>query len=116
MVDINIRISDLQDRITFQAPTVSKTSDGAQVEVYANVATNPTVWAQWVNDHGQESVSNDAEKSEQRATVTIRYRDDVLTTWQVIKDGVAWKVFSVDHVRGRNHWTVLRVERVTGTV
>lgn len=116
MADLNVRIGDLRDRVTFQQPTVSKSSGGGQVESYANVATAPTVWALWVNDHGQEVVSNDAEKSVQRATVTIRYRSDVLTTWRVLRDNAPWKIFSVDHVRGRNHWTVLRVERVEGTI
>lgn len=117
MADLNVRISDLRDRITFQSPTISKTSGGAQTETYANVATDPTVWALWVNDHGQEGVASDAEKSSQRATVTIRHRSDVLATWQVLKDDVAWKLISPpDSVRGRNHWTVLRVERVEGTV
>jgi SPP1 family predicted phage head-tail adaptor len=116
MADINIQVGDMRDRVTFQSPTISKSGGGGQVEAYANVATNPTVWALVVYDHGQEVVANDAEKSTQSATVTVRYRSDVLTTWQVLIDGVAWKIFSVDHVRGKNRWTVLRVERVTGTV
>jgi len=116
MAGIDIQVGDMRDRVTFQSPTISKAGSGAQTEAYANIATDPTVWALWVNDHGQETVANDAEKSAQRATVTIRYRSDVLATWQVLKDSAAWKIFSVDHVRGRNHWTVLRVERVEGTV
>lgn len=117
MADLNVRISDLRDRITFQAPTVTKSTGGAQTEAYANVATNPTVWAQIVYDHGQTVVANEAEKAEQRATVTIRYRSDVSDKWQVLIDGNPWKIISPpDHVRGRNRWTVLRIERVTGTV
>jgi SPP1 family predicted phage head-tail adaptor len=117
MADLSIRISDLRDRITFQMPTISKTPGGAQTEAYANVATNPTVWAQVVYDHGQTVVSNEAEKAEQRATVTIRYRSDVSDKWQVLIDGNPWKIISPpDHVRGLNRWTVLRIERVTGTV
>lgn len=117
MADLNVRISDLRDRITFQTPTISKTPGGAQTEAYANVATNPTVWAQVVYDHGQTVVSNEAEKAEQRATVTIRYRSDVSDKWQVLIDGNPWKIISPpDHVRGLNRWTVLRIERVTGTV
>lgn len=116
MAGYDIQVGDMRDRVTFQSPTVSKSSGGGQVEAYANVATNPTVWALVVYDHGQEVITNDAEKSVQRATVTVRYRSDVLATWQVLIDGAAWKIFSVDHVRGRNRWTVLRVERVIGTV
>ena len=116
MADLNVRIGDMRDRVTFQSPTISKTTGGAQTEAYVNVTTNPTVWALVVYDHGQTVVTNEAEKSVQRATVTVRYRSDVLPTWQVLIDDAAWKIFSIDHVRGRNRWTVLRVERVTGTV
>ncbi len=117
MADLKVAISDLRDRITFQVPTVTKSTGGAQTEAYANVATNPTVWALVVYDHGQTVVSNEAEKAEQRATVTIRYRSNVSDKWQVLIDGNPWKIISPpDHVRGFNRWTVLRIERVTGTV
>lgn len=117
MAGLDIQVGDLRDRITFQSPTISKTDEGAQTEGYANVASNPTVWALIVYDHGQTVVTNEAEKAEQRATVTVRYRSDILAKWQVLIDGNPWKLISEpDHVRGRNTWTVFRVERVIGTV
>lgn len=117
MAELTVKISDLRTRITFQSPTISKTTGGAQTEAYANLATNPTVWALVVYDHGQTVVANEAEKAEQRATVTIRYRSDVSDKWQVLIDGNPWKIISPpDHVRGLNRWTVLRIERVIGTV
>lgn len=118
MAGVDIKIGDMRDRITFQQPTISKTGDGAQTEAYANVITNPTVWAQIVWDHGQNVVvAADAERSEKRGTVTIRYRSDVSDKWQVLVDGEAYKIISPpDHVRGLNRWTVFRIERVEGTV
>ncbi len=116
MADLPIHAGELRTPITFQSPTINKSGAGAQVEAYANVATNPTVRALVVYDHGQEVVGSESEKSVQNATVTVRYRSDVLATWQLLIGGVALKIFSVDHVRGKNHWTVLRAERVTGTV
>lgn len=115
MADLKIEISELNQRITIQAPTISKV-DGAQVESYANVASVPTVWSKWEYDHGQEIASSDAEKSEQRATVTLRYRSDASEKWQFLKDAEVWKVLSVEQVREKNRWTVFRVERVKGTV
>ena len=115
-MDITVNIADLRTRITFQSPTISKDASGAQSVVYANVATNPTVWAKWVNDHGQEQVSSDADKSIQRATVTVRHRTDILETWQVLMNSEPWKIISKDPVQGRNRWVVMRVERVKGTV
>lgn len=115
MADLNIQISDLRTRITFQQPTINKNTSGVQKATYANIATIPTVWAQWINDHGEEAIQSDVEKSVQRATVRVRYRSDIVATWQVLKDGVAWKILSVDPVQDRNRWIELRVEQVKGT-
>jgi SPP1 family predicted phage head-tail adaptor len=118
MANFDVQVSDLRYRITFQSPTINKAASGAQTESYANIATNPTVWAQIVWDHGQNVVvATDAERSEQRGTVTIRYRSDVSDKWQVLVDGNAYKIISPpDHVRGLNRWTVFRIERIEGTV
>jgi len=118
MAGIDIQVGDMRDRITFQSPTITKTNGGAQVEVYADIATNPTVWALIVWDHGQNVViATDAERSEKRGTVTIRYRTDVSDKWQVLVGDEAYKIISPpDHIRGQNRWTVFRIERVEGTV
>lgn len=115
MAGLNISISELNQRITIQVATVTK-NIGAQVEAYADVSVNPVVWSKWEYDHGQESVSSEADKSEQRATVTVRYRSDASEKWQILNNGEPWKVISVDQVREQNRWTVLRVERVKGTL
>jgi phage head-tail adaptor, putative, SPP1 family len=116
MADLNILISDLRTRITFQSPTISKDPGGAQVASYANIGTVPTVWAQWINDHGQESVQGGADVSVQRATVRIRHRSDIVETWRVLKDGESWQILSIDPVQDANRWVELRVERVKATV
>lgn len=117
MADLNVSISDLRTRITFQEPTISKDAGGAQVAAWANIATIPSVWARWINDHGAEAVQQSgAAVSAQRATVLIRYRSDILSVWRVVMDGSAWQILSVDQVRDRNRWTEMRVERVKGTV
>lgn len=116
MANLNIQISDLRTRITFQESTVTKNPTGAQVTSWANVGSTPTVWSQWINDHGQEAVLSDARGSVQRATVRVRHRDDILESWRVMKGGVAWDILSIDPVQDGNHWVELRVERVKATV
>lgn len=117
MADVFCTVGDLRTLITFQEPTIAQDTGGAQVATYADIATNPTVWARWVNDHGQELVQSGADVSVQRATVTVRNRGDLLETWRVLKDGVAWKIITPpDHVRDFNRWTEFRVELVKGTV
>lgn len=115
MADYNVNPGDLRQQITFQEPTIAKDAGGAQSSGYANVSTNPTVWSRWIYDHGDESVSSGAEKSAQRATVTVRHRTDILETWQILKDAEVWKIISKEPVQERNRWVEMRVERVKGT-
>jgi SPP1 family predicted phage head-tail adaptor len=116
MTDYKVNAGDLRTLITLQSPTQSVDAGGAQVQTYANVTENPSVFARWVNAHGQEAVNSDALKNTQRATVTIRYRADVQTTWRVLKDAQAWQILSIDQVQDKRRWTELLVERVKGTV
>jgi len=116
MAELNVTIGDLRTRITLQTPTLTKDVGGAQSPAYVNVATNPTVWAQWINDHGQEAVSSEAKTFGQRATVRLRHRADIETTWQVLKAGAPWQILSIDFVQNKQRWVELRVERVKGTV
>jgi SPP1 family predicted phage head-tail adaptor len=116
-MDYSVNPGDLRTRITFQQPTIVTDAGGAQSETYANVTTNPTVWAKWVNMHGQEAVNASAQTSVQRATVTVRYRSDIQTTWRVVWNSTEyWRIISIDHVQRKNRWTELVIERVKGTV
>lgn len=115
MAGLNVQISELRTRITFQQPTITKDAGGAQSETFANVSTDPTVFARWTNAYGQENTLSDAVKSVQRANVVVRHRSDIQTTWQVLKDGQAWQIISVDEVQDRNRWVELIVERAKGT-
>jgi SPP1 family predicted phage head-tail adaptor len=117
MAEVNIEISELRTRITFQQPTLVEDAGKAQSQTYANISTNPTVWARRINAHGAEVVKSDALRSAQRATLTFRYRSDVLATWLVLMDNEPWKIIAPpDHIQDRNRWTEIVVERVKGTV
>lgn len=116
MAGFNVQISELRTRITFQQPSITKDAGGAQSEVFTNVSTDPTVWARWTNAYGQENTLSDAMKSVQRANVVVRYRSDIQATWQVLKDGQAWKIVSPpENVRDENRWSTFLVEYVKGT-
>jgi len=116
MAEYTVNPGEMRTRITFQQPTVAADAGGAQVPTWANISSVPTVWARWINAHGEEAISSEALKSSQRATVTVRYRSDLVSTWRVVKGSEYWQIISIDHVQGRNHWTELVVERVKGTV
>jgi SPP1 family predicted phage head-tail adaptor len=106
---------DMRTQITLQSPTISQDAGGAQVNTYANVSPNPTVWARWVNAHGVEAVTSEALKTVQRATVTIRHRTDINTTWRVLKSSEAWQIISIDPVQDKRRFVELVVERAKGS-
>jgi head-tail adaptor len=114
---LKISIADLNTRITFQSPTITQGGDGAQVPSWATISTTPTVWSKWVYDHGTE-LAQDANKSIERATVTVRYRSDIKPSYAVLDaSGARWQLISApENVQNQNRWTVFRVERVKGTV
>jgi SPP1 family predicted phage head-tail adaptor len=117
MAEYTVNPGDLRTRITFQSPTESMDAGGAQTQVYANIATTPTVWAKWVHDHGQEGEQGNAIAAIARATVTVRYRSDIDASWQVLSNGLSWKIISPpENVQNASRWTVFRVEQVKGTV
>ena len=119
MADYNMHVGQLRTRITFQKPTVTQGADGAQVPSWANISTNPTVWSHWVHDHGQETaLEAGAGKSVERATVTVRYRSDLVAAYALLDPASArWQIISPpENVQNLNRWTVFRVERVKGTL
>jgi SPP1 family predicted phage head-tail adaptor len=118
MTDYEVKLSDMQTRITFQQSSITMDAGGAQVPTWTNVTNTPVMWARWIFTHarGMEEIMSEAVETRQRATVTIRYRSDIKTTWRAIRDGEAWQILSIDHVRDQNRWTELIVERVKGTV
>lgn len=108
---------ELRTLVTLQTPTLSKDAGGAQSDSWANFATNPTVYAKIVYAHGPESVSTDANKSISRATLRIRYRNDVHAGHAVLIGGERWKIVGTpDNIEARNEYLELQVELVKGTV
>lgn len=116
MAEYKVNAGDLRTRITFQEPTLTADAGGAQVAGYATIAETPTVWARWINDHGAEAVQGEALRSTQRATVTIRHRSDVQTTWRILKGTDVWQILSLDPVQDRSRYIEMRVEHVKGSI
>jgi len=114
---MKVNISELRTRITFQQPTQTTDEGGAQITSWANVTATPTVWARWINEHGQEALQSDTARSAQRAIVTVRYRADVDANWRILKDGQAWQIISdPDDIQYQHKWLEMAVERVKGAV
>ncbi|MBI5933259.1 MAG: head-tail adaptor protein [Chloroflexi bacterium] len=118
MPDFTVSIAELNTRITFQSPTITQGTDGAQVSAWANIASVPTVWSKWVHDHGQELAQSESGRSVERATITVRYRSDIKPSYAILDAaGSRWQIISApENVQNQNRWTVFRVERVKGSL
>jgi SPP1 family predicted phage head-tail adaptor len=113
MANVRLGAGELRTRITLQAPTLVKDAGGAQVPGWANVAT---VWARWINDHGQEGIRESAQ-AVGRATVTIRHYAGILPSWRVLKGSDVYQLIAPpDYIQERGRWVEMRVERITGSV
>lgn len=116
MIDTFANAGELRTPITLQVPTIGTDPSGAQTIAWANAPANPVILAGWVNAHRDKVIANEALKYVQRATVTIRYRNDILPTWRIVKDGMNWTILSIDDVQNRHRWMELIVELQRGSV
>lgn len=108
---------ELNTRVTLLSASIAKDPGGAQKATWVDFATNKDVWAKVVYAHGSESVSSDALKNTSRATITIRYRDDVNAKCAVRVDGKVWKfVGTPDNILNRNQYLEMQAELVEGSV
>lgn len=68
----------LDERITWQSFTVSQDSYGELIQTWADIATNPTVWASVQSRaSGERFISSEQLMATVTHTVRIRYRDDL---------------------------------------
>lgn len=72
-------IGKLRQRITWQSATVSQDAYGEPIKTWANLGTNPTVWADiQAQPSGERFVSGGEQvQSVMRHKVKIRYRTDL---------------------------------------
>lgn len=100
---------ELRTQIKLQTKTVSTETGGFQRDTWADLAT---VWAKWVNAHGNEVWAADSAQAEMPATVLIRYRSDVNTQCAVLKGTVRYEIVSMDDIFERHEYLELKVKRM----
>lgn len=103
---------ELRTPITLESLVLTEDAGGAQRKTYSSQGT---VWAKWVNAHGQESIQDGAMQALRRATVTIRYRSDVAAGWAVTKAGERFEIIAPpDDIRDRHEYLELQVQQIKG--
>lgn len=90
---------------------VAMQTGGFQVGM-VNFTAFATVWARWVNVHGQEVWAAESANAVQAATVLIRWRADVNPACGVMKGADWYEIVSMDNIHERNEYIELKVRRV----
>jgi SPP1 family predicted phage head-tail adaptor len=101
---------DLRTSITLQSRLITTGSGGFMVPSGFFIAT---VWAKWVNAFGSEVWLSQTAGAIKPATVTIRYRDDIDETCNIVKDGVVYEIVSIDDIQNRHEYLEIKVQAVT---
>lgn len=98
--------------VQLQAPAT--TQDPNTGEMIENWTTVAEVWAEVVPMSAREFQAANAEQSEVRGRMTIRYREDVDATMRVIHRGKWYAILGVmeDAESGREHLTLMTAEGV----
>lgn len=102
-------IGRLRERITLQSFTAAQDSYGQTIQTWANLATNPTVWANILIKPGGERFLSGGEQVQAvlTHTVTIRYRTDVTVQMRAVQGSRYLYVENVYDPTGRNEYMVL---------
>src|SRR5688500_2618492 len=76
----------LRERVTIQSATTVQDANGEPIPTWANLATNPTVWASVLSKASGERFISGGEQVQASVshTVRIRYRSDVTVLMRLI--------------------------------
>ena len=83
-----IHPGELNQRVTFQARAAGQDAMGSPNGAWADVATDPTVWAKSANVSGRDIAAVGLHQAGLDAKFIVRWREDILPTWRVLWRGV----------------------------
>jgi SPP1 family predicted phage head-tail adaptor len=104
-----INPGELRTPITLYPRTITVGAGGFQIVAEG---AGVDVWARWVNAHGYaaEVMMAQSGQATAPASVLIRYRAGVDTTWRVEMGGELYEVVSVDDIQARHEYIELKVK------
>lgn len=104
---------ELNQRITFQARAAGQDAMGQANGAWANVATDPEVWAKSANFSSRDLAAVGAHAPGLDAKFIIRWRADVLPTWRVLWLGKAFRIIGEPAaLSGGTQWLEIRCSKI----
>lgn len=68
------------------------------------------IYASWINVHGSEAWIANSVQAQLGATVTIRYRPDVIPACRVLLGSTVYQIVSLDNIQQRGQWLEMKVK------
>lgn len=106
-----MRFGKLDRQITFQALTEVKDAMGGITETWANLATDPTVWAEKRDMAGRETWASQQYNAEIDTVFIVRYRSDITPKMRIAYDGRYYNIEAIKEFGRRDG-----LEIMAGTV
>jgi len=95
---IYLKAGDLRHRITIQQRSTSEDAVGQLLLTWTDVATT---WAKVEQLAGRELMTASAERAENTARITIRYRSDLVEKMRILYGAIIYDITSVSDIEGR---------------
>ena len=104
---------ELNQRITFQARAAGLDAMGQPNGAWADVPTDPTVWAKSANVSSRDIAAAGAHMPGLNAKFIVRHRGDILPTWRVLWRGQAFSIVGQPAaLAGGLDWLEIRCSKV----
>lgn len=101
-------------RVTIQVNTPTQNSDGQPIESWANLTSNPTVWAEIRVKAAGESFDAGGQQVQAliHPTVTLRYRSDILAKMRVLYGARIFEIENAYDPTGEKKNLILDIREV----
>lgn len=104
-----MKSEELRHRITIEYRVVTTNENGYETEIWKEYRK---VWASVSNLSGREYFEAVAVKAEETVKFTIRYTDAIDTTMRILFKDKRYNIVSVDNIKYRNRFIVIKALEV----
>lgn len=110
-----LQAGQLDRQITIQSATEAQATDGFPAKTWANIATDPTVWAQVVPLRGRERFDAQQINAEVDTLFRTRWRSDLTEQMRIVYDSTPYDITALTEMGRRDGLEILTVARIQET-
>ena len=108
-------IGKLDEQITFQTYTETADGIGGVTKTWANLASDPTVWAQVRAGSGREAFLEDRTNATAAVIFLVRNRADLTEKMRIVWNSETYNIREIKYEGGRSMYLRIVAERGVST-